>query len=578
MKIPPFLLFFVFVLGLQSVALAQDCRRDLPALTSINRLATSGTANSTGDLIWSPDCNHIYISNTALNQVDVYSMASAAWEAPIPAGAGPRGSDIWADGKLLFLANTRDQSISMIDLTTRAEVTRFPLPVFAEDVVVAANGMLIVAGRNAALKVNPYTGAVTTLVERTELKVGRSADRSLVIVSSDDRSFRYWADIDSFGQLQIGGFARSAPVLNTTGSVAFADQAYGDYPNSTNNVVVDARSGNLPKVGTLGERRFPLKGVALDPDGQYAYNLTDPSGTVLVEVIELKYGARKRSVNLGVAMEPPPTKDFFQPAPNVRHFEVSPDGNLFALAGRDKLVLMRTNDDQPSVRLSVFSLRFASIYSLLRFHNTGMTTGTAKVTLANYDTGAVVATWESPPIVPHAAPQFYIKDIEATASAPFVRPFKYIATIETTFEGTAAHVTWYPYGPLANASTCENSLTTAGRTVANVHSSRIGEDYPSEVGVVNTGTTEALLSLGVFDARDGRRLGTYSGGILAAGGAHTLTGVEIERGAGIATDPGMTHFVVALEGPIQGLVQHLVYHRPSGVLADLTPVCALSKP
>ncbi|MGE3475931.1 MAG: hypothetical protein AB7H70_08990 [Rhodospirillaceae bacterium] len=50
---------------------------------------------------------------------------------------------------------------------------------------------------------------------------------------------------------------------------------------------------------------------------------------------------------------------------------------------------------------------------------------------------------------------------------------------------------------------------------------------------------------------------------------------EIERAAGLAPGQDLTHYVVTLEGPMSGTLHHLVYHRPSGVLSDMSTVCAL---
>jgi hypothetical protein len=116
----------------------------------------------------------------------------------------------------------------------------------------------------------------------------------------------------------------------------------------------------------------------------------------------------------------------------------------------------------------------------------------------------------------------------------------------------------------------------AGRSVANVHSSNIGGEYPSEVSVVNKGSAAAPITFGVFNAHTGARIGTYNGGTLAPGTGRALSMIQIERAMNYTPPQGLTHYVVTLEGPMTGgELQHFVFHQPTQVLADLTPVCAL---
>jgi hypothetical protein len=271
-------------------------------------------------------------------------------------------------------------------------------------------------------------------------------------------------------------------------------------------------------------------------------------------------------------------KRFLSPGFTVLNgLAISPDGRQLAAFNAGAIYLMRTDPDAKVWnRVSTFTPRFNSLYSLLRFHNTGTQTGTAKVTLRDFDTGEVVVSWESPPIAPGAAPQFYVKDIPDHWTIS-TRPFKYVASFETNFPGTAAHVVWYPGGPITNASTCDMHVGASPRVVANVHSSRIGDDYPSEITVLNNGA-EAQTVFGLYDARDGRKLGSYAPGVIGQGQARAFSATELERAAGITPDEGMTHYVIKLEGTMNGTLQHLIFHRPSQVLADMTTTCALSTP
>lgn len=537
---------------------AAACRSDIDQVVTVARQITSGaSAGDAGDLVWSDDCTKIYIANRVQNRIEVLSLATLAWESPIPARAAPRGMDITADGRFLYVANEGDGSISEITLATGAE-RRIPVSAGApQDLVVAANGKVLVIGAGGITKLDPATGTAAAVGSGVSLT--RSGDRRLVTWTGPNAwspTYRYWADSDAVGTIEtIGPFA-----LNGTGSVGLVrDFAVRDFRTSSGTL-----RGDIPYTNTT------TRGLMVDHAGTFAYdinNTTNTSDFAFIDVIDLTTFQRLRRIPTSVAMEIPPGPE--------RYFGVSPDDSLVAFVGGNALVIARTDREAASNDVSVFSLRFANIYSLLRFHNQGTQAGKARVTLHNYDTGEVMHRWESPPIAPGSAPQFYIRDMEMASGLPFERPFKYIASFEADFPGTAAHVTWYPGGPIADASTCRSNVTGSGRSVANVHSSRIGGDYPSEIGVLNTGASAAPLTLAVRNAHNGLLVARYDGGQLPAGASRTIAMTEIELAAGILPGPDLTHYVVELEGPMEGRMQHLVFHRPSQVLADMSAVCRL---
>jgi hypothetical protein len=540
---------------------AATCRTDLPQVVRVSREVPTGvSAGDAGDIAWAHDCSRLYIVNRVRNRIEIFNMAKQSWDSFMGTRSGPRGMDTSVEGWLLYVANETDGSISEIDPGNRTE-RRIPIAAGApRDLVVAANGKVIVLTTGGVVKVNPLTGEETRLPVGAEM-ISRSGDRRLVVLATTSwwRTSRYWSETDTLTESADYG----AYILNQTGSVGIV----GDYS------VRDMLSSNQKLLGDIPHTTTASRGLMVDHAGKFAYDINNTINTsnfAWVDTIDLTTFQRTRRVEAGVAMEIPPGPE--------RYFAVSPDDSLVAFVGGNVVAFISTNREAPSNDVSVFAPRFANIFSLLRFHNQGTQAGRARVKLANYDTGAVVHTWESPSIAPGTAPQFYIHDIEAASGVPFDRPFKYVASFETDFPGTAAHVTWYPGGPIADASTCRSGVTGPGTVVANVHSSRIGADYPSEITAINTGATAERLVLGIYDAHRGLRLATYTGDVIPVGGSRALTMTAIEQAARVQPPADVTHYVVKLEGAMTGRLQHSVFHVPTRVLSDMSTVCRLQAP
>ncbi len=231
----------------------------------------------------------------------------------------------------------------------------------------------------------------------------------------------------------------------------------------------------------------------------------------------------------------------------------------------------------PVVRqASVFSTAQATSQSHLRFYNSGSTTGTVKVTLFDGATGSSLAVWQSGDIAPNAAPQISIATIEAAARQPFARPAYYAVGIQPNFSGSFQHVLYRPAdGTLTNLTACDTGIGSSGAKLANAHSSLLSSDWPSSIVVYNTGLAVSAVTLGIFDARDGTRLGTYTSPVLQPGGQASLSVDSIEAGANIKPTTGMSHYTMRVEGAFTGVLQQLVSNERVGVVTDMTAVCAL---
>lgn len=224
----------------------------------------------------------------------------------------------------------------------------------------------------------------------------------------------------------------------------------------------------------------------------------------------------------------------------------------------------------------LYSTAQVSSQSFLRFANTGTTSGSVAVTLRNATTGTRYGQWTSPSIAPGAAPQYGISEIEASLNISS-KPQYYTAMIETQITGSVAHVLWKPSDNiLTNLSTCEAGVSSNTGLVASVHSSLLDASYPSTVAVSNTGAAAQTFTLGIFDARNGTRLGAYTTTSIPANGQQLIAVSAIERAINLTPTPNiMFHYVVKLEGTGTGFLQHLVNNQAKAIITDMTTVCQL---
>lgn len=230
----------------------------------------------------------------------------------------------------------------------------------------------------------------------------------------------------------------------------------------------------------------------------------------------------------------------------------------------------------PTLRFGpVFSSAQASSQSFIRLANTGDSAGTATVTLWDYTTGTQVGQWTSPSVPAGTASQFGISTIESALTNPAAKPQYYAVSVRTTMNSTTQHVLWKPSdGTLTNLSTCDTGITANTSQVASVHSSVLDYGYPSSVAINNTGASAATgLALGIYDARNGAKLGTYTVASIPANSKLILTVAAIEASARITPTSGMFHYVIKVEGTLTGFLQHLVNNLQAAVTTDMTTVC-----
>ncbi len=227
---------------------------------------------------------------------------------------------------------------------------------------------------------------------------------------------------------------------------------------------------------------------------------------------------------------------------------------------------------------AVFSAGQAAGRSYLRIYNSGDASGTVTITLRDPVTGGVLSQWKSPFIPPQAAPQFDIPTIEAAASAAFAIPPVYSVTIHADISGYFQHVLYRPQdGTLSNLSSCDTiPISVPIPRASSVHSALLSDGFPSSIVFYNTGEEAMSAIVGLYDARNGSRLGTYTTPSIAPLGQVTVTVATMESDIGVAPGAGMYHYNVKLDNAFTGMIQHLVNNRTAGLLTDMTTACPLN--
>jgi hypothetical protein len=225
---------------------------------------------------------------------------------------------------------------------------------------------------------------------------------------------------------------------------------------------------------------------------------------------------------------------------------------------------------------SVFSTAQADTTSYLRFFNTGSGPGAVTVNLYNASSGTKVGEWQSPSIPANASLQVPVSTLEATITGVATKPQFYALGVAAGFTGTFQHIAYRPApGVFSNLSNCDTGLTTNAGKLSNVNSSLLDSTYASSLVFYNAGGTAASASVGVFDAKTGARLGTYTTPSIAPGTQVVIASKAVEAGAGVTPSTAVKEYTLKVESAFTGTVQHLVSNQAAGVLTDMTASCPL---
>ncbi|TAK99482.1 MAG: hypothetical protein EPO08_16150 [Rhodospirillaceae bacterium] len=224
----------------------------------------------------------------------------------------------------------------------------------------------------------------------------------------------------------------------------------------------------------------------------------------------------------------------------------------------------------------VYSSVQADLQSYLRFYNTGAAAGTVAVTLFDSTSGQSLGKWISPSIPAGAEQQYPISTLESALSPGAVKPQYYSLLVQAGFTGFFQHVLWRPTeGVYTNLTACAYGAGSDPLSLSGVHTSLIGATgNPSSIVVANMGP-DAAVALDIYDARSGTMLGTYKTATIPNNGRAIVDVAAMEAAMNITPTPGMIHYVVKVEGPLNGFLQHLVLNQKLGVTTDMTRQCTL---
>jgi V8-like Glu-specific endopeptidase len=220
--------------------------------------------------------------------------------------------------------------------------------------------------------------------------------------------------------------------------------------------------------------------------------------------------------------------------------------------------------------------RMVTAQSYVRFYNPSDTDGTVEVLLLDPDSGFTLGAWRSPTIRSGAELQFSVKDMETAISSALTKPAVYSLVVRPTFQGLFQHVLWQMgQNTLSNLSTCgSNAWNNAPYRLIGVHSSLLNDAYPSTVVIQNTGFRTEAFTIGIYDARDGAKLGNYTTAKINGNGQVSVAVAEMEKAAGITPAGTMYHYVLKSEQTWDAILQHFVKSTTNNAVEDLTAVCS----
>ena len=225
----------------------------------------------------------------------------------------------------------------------------------------------------------------------------------------------------------------------------------------------------------------------------------------------------------------------------------------------------------------VYASSQADLASHLRFYNSGTQSGTVTATVYDAETSESLGQWTSPAIPGGSEQQFSIATVEKALTLGTAKRNFYALVLNAGFAGTFQHVLFrQTAGVLSNLTACGYGNGSNPLVVSGVHSSQIGGfGYPSSIIVRPVGSVPAPVTLGIYDAATGAKLGTYTTAEIPVDAALKLDMATLESGANIPPTARVGHYVVKAEAIVGGFLQHIVTNEKSGVITDLTRQCML---
>jgi YVTN family beta-propeller protein len=287
-------------------------------------------------------CTHVYVANTTHNRIEDFSLETLSLLPPIQVGSQPSGLDFGPDNRLLYVANSGGDNVSVVDLQQRVELRKITVPDpsgwgdYPYSIAVAKNGLALLSmgfdgsgygGRMMQVNLTTEQSARRTDFSSSGLtgpktRLRASGDRRTIgIVESAGGGsiFRYASDSNAFSPGKRLDDEISALGLDIGGSVLLVTP--GAY-------VVD---GALSLSGTILPRSG-WGGNAVSPNGTIGYRSL-PSR---IDVLNLRTFLKIGELSLGDTLT---SADYYN---TVGQMDISRDGRLLAVITDRGLSLVPT--------------------------------------------------------------------------------------------------------------------------------------------------------------------------------------------------------------------------------------------
>ncbi len=244
-----------------------------------------------GDVVIDASNQFVYASNTSNDRVEVISLATHAVVASINVGPSPIGLDFSPDGTQLYVANSGDNTVSVVDVPNRVALRTIAIPAGPSHdhpywVATGSDGGVFLTtafgggGSNAnMLRVDPATDTVTPIASTTDrAHVAASRDRTKMLVVTNQTasgdSFSFDVATHTLSAVKTLNSPVEYAAMNGDGSVGLVDGVF----------VLD---GSLNVLGTVNAGSG---GVALNAAGTVGYSV---SGSVVRVVNAVTFAASR---------------------------------------------------------------------------------------------------------------------------------------------------------------------------------------------------------------------------------------------------------------------------------------------
>jgi YVTN family beta-propeller protein len=297
-------------------------------------------AGPLGQAIFDPACQYVYLTNTGLNRVEIFSLQTLALQAPIQVGAQPIGADLSPDGSLLYVANSGGNNISVIDLAARTELRRITVPNVSGQfsplsIAVAGNGTALVTTSNSGSgSLRQMNLGSEQIVSRTglhmteQVRLRASQNRQRIVLAVGDISSGpvdlYRAETDDFvTEKQLATYVTDAG-LDATGDTLLISPGSWILDNQL------SMSGTVINPNGVG-------GTVVDPTRGIGYR----SVSTRIDVLNLSTFLKIGELPIGDSVS---TTGFFN---SVGSMAISQDGSLVTVLTNNGFAVVRPLDTAP---------------------------------------------------------------------------------------------------------------------------------------------------------------------------------------------------------------------------------------